>query len=110
MQPLHTRSANTEDEMQYWLRSTISRGQFSGEFAAQGETVDGKGFSLFAEADDVKLDKPLSAGRDAKVDGWLRVDVVDQGDGQMLVKLPSQALERGYFITVPARNVSSHKQ
>ena len=96
--------------MQHWLRSTISRGQFSGEFAVQGETVDGKGFSLFAEADDVKLDQPLPATSSAKVDGWIRVDVVDQRDGLMLVKLPSQALERGYYITVPARNVSSQKQ
>ncbi len=91
--------------MEHWLRCMVRRGQFTGEYVVQGETVDGKGFSLFAEADDIRLDTPSPLGKEVKAAGWLRVELIDQRDGLMLVKLPTEALERGYFITVRAGDV-----
>jgi hypothetical protein len=98
-------TCDTEDEMEHWLRCTVRRGQFSGEYVVEGDTADGKGFSLFAEADHVRLEGNSQAQKESKTPGWIRVDVVDQRDGIMLVRLPSEALEIGYFITVRAGDV-----
>jgi len=92
--------------MEHWLHCTISRGAFTGEYIVAGETSDGRGFSLFAEGKHLKAETALPSDRDRKVDGWIRVELIEVRDGLALVRLPHEALERGYFITVPAGNVT----
>ena len=54
-----------------WLDCTISPGQFTGEFAVQGELFDNTGFSLFATKEDLKFEgKPAS---DKPVSGFIKI-------------------------------------
>ena len=96
--------------MENWLRCKIRRGQFSGEYVVQGDTVDGQGFSLFAEPSDVRIDACREVGQDETTGGWIRVEVVDRQDGIVLVRLPSEALERGYFVSVRASDVKPQSE
>lgn len=89
--------------MDTFLRCKISRGQFSREVAVRGATFDGTGYSLFAEKDDVEFDGPLQGFEE--VDGWMRVEVLQEERGLALVRLPAEAFENGYFLTVNADQV-----
>lgn len=81
--------------MQSWLRCSVGPGQFPDEFAVGGEKFDGRPFSLFAPRPTVQPPKQISSG-----EGLLRVRVFERKGDLVLVKLPGQTFENGYFITV----------
>ncbi len=89
--------------MDAWLDCKISLGQFSGEFAVNGETFDGSPFSLFAAADYLEFAREPEPRQ--RVEGQIRVQVIQEKDNLMLVRLPQQTLENGYHITVNAVHV-----
>ena len=93
--------------MDTFLSCKISRGQFSREVAVRGTTFDGTEYSLFVEMDDVDFDGPLE-GFEA-VDGWMRVEVLQEDRGLALVRLPAEAFENGYFLTVNADQVQQRQ-
>jgi len=84
--------------MKNWLKCTIFPGQFTGEYAVQGELFDGTGFSLFAEKED--LDFAREPTFDKAVEGWIRIELGPQKDDLLLVTLPQPSLENGQTITV----------
>ena len=84
--------------MEQWLQCTICEGQFTGEYAVQGETFDGTEFSLFVPDEFVELSDPLDPTAGAA--GWIRVEVLDQRGDLVLVQLPRQTLENGRSLTV----------
>jgi hypothetical protein len=88
--------------MESLLRCTVTPGQFSDEYA-----ISGGDFSLFAPKDSVELDREPS--RDDPVEGWLRVEVVEpaNGEGKVVVRLPSEAIEAGYFVIVGSDRLKS---
>ena len=84
--------------MEMWLNCTITPGQFSGEYAVEGQLHNGVGFSLFASNEDLECRAfPTGADREA---AFIRVQVLDQRDGLALVQLPQQTLENGNTVTV----------
>ena len=85
------------------LTCTVSRGQFSGEYAVSIEVFDGTHVSLFAGESDVELDRQLSG--DDSVMGRIHVEIVDQSDDLLLVRLPQPTLENGQTITVKAEAI-----
>ena len=90
-------------DSQAWLCCTISPGQFSGEYAVEGEMFDGEGFSLFANEEHLECKRfPLESER---ASAWIQVQVLEQDRGLMLVRLPSQTLENGQTVTVAATSV-----
>ena len=91
------------DNMEDWLNCTISEGQFSGEFAVQGEMFDSTGFSLFLPENDLFFSKPPKG--DEHIKGAIRVRVLDQKDDLILVELPQPTFENGQAITVKANQV-----
>ena len=86
--------------MDYCLACKISRGQFSEEFAVQGELFDGSGFSLFARESDLEFD--VAPSEDEHVEGCIKVEALewDKARGLALVQLPGETLENGRTITV----------
>jgi len=90
-----------------WLSCWISPGQFSVEYAVEGEAYNGTGFSLFASEEDVECDSlPLEGQR---VPGWIRVKVLAADSGTVLVNLPQRTLENGQTVTVRANQVEQRR-
>ncbi len=86
-----------------WLDCTISPGQFTGEFAVQGELFDNTGFSLFATKEDLKFEgKPAS---DKPVSGFIKITPLMQENDLQLVSLPRPTLENGRSITVRTEHI-----
>ncbi len=93
--------------MQTWLKCKVSPGQFSVEYAVQGETFDGSGFSLFAPSGAVELERQPPNGE--PVDGFLRVEVQHR-DGQLcLVRLPAQVIGFNEYVTVRANQLQTRR-
>lgn len=88
--------------MSSWLRCSVSPGQFPDEYAVGGAKFDGRPFSLFAPLSEVR--PPAGADRG---EGLIRVTVVKQDGDLVLVKLPQQTFENGYFITVKAGQLAN---
>ena len=89
-----------EREMDWWMRCTVSPGQFSSEYAVSAKSSGGGEFSLFAPKEFVRLD-PHAEGA-----GWLQVDVWDRRGNDVLVKLPAPVLATGgQFVTVPSSEI-----
>lgn len=86
-----------------WLDCTISQGQFSGEFAVQGELFDNTSFSLFVEREDLDFSNEPEEGR--SVQGFVRVTTLDSKDDLCLVALPQPTIENGRAVTVKADKV-----
>lgn len=84
--------------MDAFLSCKIQAGQFSQEVAVQGKTFDGTEFSLFVPHECVEHEDPIT--NTAEVDGWLRVEVLDQNPTLLLVRLPGETFENGRIITV----------
>jgi hypothetical protein len=84
--------------MNQWLKCKVSHGQFSNEFAIQGKLFDGTGFSLFAEKEDVRFEKGLEIGQ--TVDGFVRVDILQEVGDLYLLSLPKPTMQNSPFITV----------
>jgi len=81
-----------------WLRCSITPGQFTGEFAVEGELYNGEGFSLFARQDDIECAEFPMTGQSASA--WIRADVLDEKADLRLVRLPQSTLENGDTVTV----------
>ncbi len=81
--------------MQAWLRCRIGPGQFPDEFAVGGTKHDGRPFSLFAPQQTVQSLEGADRG-----EALVRVTVYEKKGNLVLVKLPQQTFENGYFITV----------
>src|SRR5262249_50089029 len=90
--------------MENWVKCALFPGQFSDEVGAEGRQVDGTIFSLFAPQGSVDSEgQTLQPGK--PVTGWLRVIQFDQKDDCMLVRLPSETLQSGYFVTVKSSDL-----
>ena len=57
--------------MEKWLECTITLGQFSGEYAVQGEMFDATDFSLFAPKKDLIFHEEPATGKPVK--GLIRI-------------------------------------
>ena len=84
--------------MEEWLECRITPGQFSGEYAVQGEMFDATNFSLFAPKKDLMFKEEPNAS--VPVQGSIRiVPGALKGDLPM-VNLPRPTFENGRTITV----------
>ena len=81
-----------------WLECTITPGQFTGEYAIQGEMFDNSDFSLFAPKKDLQFSKEPT--RDESVKGLIRVVPGAEKDDLIMVSLPRPTFENGRTITV----------
>lgn len=88
-----------------WLRCMITPGQFSCEYAVEGQTFAGEGFSLFACDYDLKFPANQPAG--GRVQGWIRVTVVKTAGSRALVQLPKSTMENGDTVTVDCNNLKT---
>jgi hypothetical protein len=86
-----------------YLRCKARAGQFSGELAIQGSTADGEEFSLFAPRGSVEYEGSLDGPED--IDAWMRVTVLAEEGGLLLVSLPGESFENGRVITVDRTQV-----
>ena len=86
-----------------WLECTVSEGQFSGEFAIQGELFDETGFSLFVEREDVWFEAEPIEGK--SVEGLVRITALQEKDNLCLVALPKPTMENGWSVTVKTDNL-----
>jgi hypothetical protein len=84
--------------MENWLRCNLSPGQFDGEFGVDGAQHDGKTFSLFAPKPSIKFDEEPT--KEKVSPGWVKVQVLQQQENLVLVRLPRQTFQSGYFVTV----------
>jgi len=89
--------------MENWLDCTISPGQFTGEFAVQGEMFDNTVFSLFAPEEDLQFSEEPTW--DKPVKGLIRIVLGPQKDDLVLVALPRPSFENGQEITVKRSQV-----
>lgn len=90
--------------MAVWLNCKVSSGQFTGEFAVQGEMFNAKGFSLFAPKECLNFDEgPVKKGK--TVEGSIRVTKLQEKDDLVLVELPQPTFENGQTITVKSSQV-----
>lgn len=80
------------------LKCRISKGQFSDEYAVQGELYDSTNFSLFLPKGEVLCEKEPGIGE--KVEGSITVKPLDSRDNLVLVELPQTTFENGRTITV----------
>jgi hypothetical protein len=84
-----------------WLRCGVSPGMFPHELGVQGQQADGSEYALFAPRQAVDPgEQPLTSGR--IVPGLVRVRPVERRGDQVLVQLPGETFQDGYFITVKA--------
>jgi len=90
--------------MDAWLQCEIGQGQFSFERAVQGRRADGREFSLFAPEESVKSQQSTSSAT-RFVPGRVRVRVVDRLGERAVVRLPAEAFEDGYLVTVSTRDL-----
>lgn len=87
-----------------WLKCTIFPGLFSTEYGVEGRRFDGRSFGLFALKEDVQVDpEPVDRG----VEGWLRVEKVEERNGLCLLLLPESTIESGRDVTVHCTEVST---
>jgi hypothetical protein len=84
--------------MESWLKCQVSQGMFSTEFAVEGTSADGTGFSLFAPEEHVEVD-PTPKG-DESVPGYLRVAIWQRYPDAVVLRLPSEVLGGNYYVTV----------
>jgi len=80
--------------MKTWLKCYVSPGMFPDEFAVGGQQYNGKPFSLFAPASTVRPPE-LDRG-----EGSVQVEIWERKGNLVLVRLPQQTLENGYYVTV----------
>lgn len=81
--------------MSSWLRCEVEPGMLPGEYAVETETAAGSKVSLFAPEDKVRASEKL-----------MRIEVLEESSGAILVRLPSPALEiSSQEVTVPRKSV-----
>jgi hypothetical protein len=78
--------------MSSWLKCSLEKGMFPGEYAVEMETSEARKISLFAPEDKVKADENL-----------VRVEILqDNNGGGVVVSLPAQPIEiSSRTVTVP---------
>jgi hypothetical protein len=86
-----------------WLNCTITPGQFSCEYAVEGVTHTGEGFSLFACDYDLEF-RCAPAGAE-RINGFVRVEVIDEQGNLALIRLPQRTMENGETVTVNRRDL-----
>jgi hypothetical protein len=91
--------------MDSWLKCQVGLGMFSTEFAVEGRSADGTGFSLFAPEEYVEVD-PMPQG-DESHPGYMRVAVMQQYPDAVLIRLPSEVLGGNYYVTVRPADLES---
>src|SRR5437773_1751437 len=92
-----------------WLRCQLSPGMFDHEVGVQGQQADGSEYSLFAPREAVDHgNQALTSGH--TVPGFLRVRPVDSRGDHVLVQLPGETFQNGYFITVKASELVAQPQ
>jgi hypothetical protein len=84
--------------MEKWLECTITLGQFSGEYAVQGEMFDATDFSLFAPKKDLIFHEEPATGKPVK--GLIRIVPGAQKEDLVMVSLPRPTFENGRTITI----------
>ena len=91
--------------LEKWINCTVFPGQFTGEYAIKSTMFDGTEFSLFApkEALDIKQEPTL----DHPVKGKIKVQIEQQEDDLLMVRLPRPTFENGQCVTVKTEQVSS---
>lgn len=87
------------------LRCKVFPGQFSSEYAIEGEQAGTEKFSLFAPGAYVVPDETPT--RDRSVAGWLRVSIWERQGDAVVVKLPRESFESGRFVTVGVAQLQS---
>src|SRR4051812_49266617 len=92
---------------QTWLRCTITPGQFTGEYAAEGTSHNGTGFSLFVGDEHLEC-RSFPVGAD-RASALLEVRVLEKGRGLALIELPVQTLENGKTVTVSEGDLECRK-
>jgi hypothetical protein len=93
--------------MDTWLRCKVANGQFSGEFAVTAQSASGASFSLFVPAADVEVDAIPGEGQ--TVDGWIRVEKIDEKGDLLLVQLPGLTFDNGRTVTVNKAQVKKRR-
>lgn len=81
-----------------WLNCTVTEGQFTGEYGVQGQLFNSEQFSMFVPESYVQVRETPSQGK--RVDGLIKVNVLDEEGGLVLVSLPLPSFENGRTITV----------
>src|SRR5258708_7504254 len=94
----HVRHITKGTIMDNWLQCKLSPGQFEGEFGVDGEQHDGSAFSLFAPKASIKFDEEPTTEKASS--GWVKVQVLQQREDLLLVRLPRETFQSGYFVTV----------
>ena len=84
--------------MENWLQCTVTAGQFDNEFGVAGHEFNGAVFSLFTPKETVRFSHPPT--KDQTTTGWVKVQVVQQRDNWVVVRLPRQTFQSGYCVTV----------
>ena len=84
--------------MDTWIECVVVPGQFSGEYAVQIDTYDGKSLILFARDDEVELEGPVGGSGPKRA--RLAASIVDRSGDLLLVRLPRQTLENGQYVTL----------
>jgi hypothetical protein len=92
--------------MGVYLSCRVSRGLFSDERAVSGRDFRGVEFSLFVPEEVVES---ANLQGDESVDGWLKVEILDEQGGLLLVRLPGQAFENGRTLTVSRSQVEERR-
>ncbi len=77
---------------------------FTGEFAVTAREHDGRQFSLFASAEDVRIQNQPNG---SPVPGSLRVTEIETKNDLVLVVLPQPILGGGSWITVKTDQIDS---
>jgi hypothetical protein len=89
--------------MHYWLRCTLSPGQFSDEYAVYGHQHNGRDFSLFAPKELTECAYPPTEDED--VEGWLQVKLWEKNGEWAIVELPDEPFECHRWVTVSVQQL-----
>src|SRR4051812_46329000 len=73
-----------------WLNCMVSPGQFSSEYAIQGQEADGTGFSAFIPSSCVECEKVPRRGE--LLPGFVQVEIMEERENLRLVRLPRPTL------------------
>lgn len=81
-----------------WLKVTLTAGMFPNERGIDGRQFNEKVFSCFVPEEYTKSDQTPTAGN--PVQGWVKVSVVERQGNLVLVFLPRQTFQNGFYVTV----------
>ncbi len=82
-----------------WLKCEITRGMFPDEWAVKTNVANNEVISLFAPESVLSFSK--SKNSNEKMDGFLKVEIIDKTNDFSLVSLPRPSLEESNYVKVP---------